>query len=189
MQIPIRPLPEDIQVGSGAEIVSAPVLDLDKTPLYVVEYPGHIKNPKNARSIGKVKELLGGEQRLLKFSISDTAQMSSQNFLTGRLVPELSYRRGDPFSIPIQGEMVPTQNIVIKVTKRYKVPKKPDSATKPTAKDIPDDAIPDECSYQFVGIAKKTVRFVGLADYQCQVDMDDEMYRIKKDMLDLRCKA
>ncbi|KAF9164920.1 General transcription factor 3C polypeptide 5 [Actinomortierella ambigua] len=174
MQIPIRPLPEDSQLDHDTDFISAPVLDIDRTPLYVVEFPGHIRKPKSPRSMLKVKELLGGEQRLLK------------NFLTGRLQPELSYRRRDPFSTPIQGELVPTQNIVIKVTKRYKVPKKPDSTAKLTAKDIPEDAIPDECSYQLIGVAKKTIRFVSLADYQYQIDTDNEIYKIKKDMIDLK---
>ncbi|KAF9970142.1 General transcription factor 3C polypeptide 5 [Actinomortierella ambigua] len=174
MQIPIRPLPEDSQTDHETDFVSAPVLEVDKTPIYVVEYPGHIKNPKNPRSILKVKESLGGEQRLMK------------NFLTGRLQPQLSYRRHDPFSTPILGELVPTQNLVIKVTKRYKVPKKPGSTAKLTAKDIPEDAIPDECSYQLIGVVKKTIRFVALADFQYQMDTENEVYKLKKDLMDLK---
>ncbi|KAJ2238223.1 tau 95 subunit of transcription factor TFIIIC [Coemansia sp. RSA 1722] len=115
-----------------------------------VEYPGYIKDAEKAiRS-------LGGREKLARDVSEDTG---------ARL--ELRYRYNDPTSHPISGEIVPTQNVLIKVTRRIK-------RAKGASKDKSTE-ISTETSAEIVGIIEKTARFRKLADFQYVVGKDDPL--------------
>ncbi|KAJ1821840.1 tau 95 subunit of transcription factor TFIIIC [Coemansia sp. RSA 2599] len=115
-----------------------------------VEYPGYVANTENA-----IKSL-GGREKLARDVSEDTG---------ARL--ELRYRYNDPTSHPISGEIVPTQNILIKVRRRTK-----------RAKGAPKDKNAEksvETSAEIVGIIEKTARFRKLADFQYVIGKDDPL--------------
>ncbi|KAJ2857307.1 tau 95 subunit of transcription factor TFIIIC [Coemansia erecta] len=125
-----------------------------------VEYPGYVVNTEKA-----VKSL-GGREKL--------ARDVSEN--TGARL-ELRYRYNDPTSHPISGEIVPTQNILIKVTRRTKrlkgAPK--DKSTEKTVKK----------SAEIVGIIEKTARFRKLADFQYVIGKDDPLAGLTRALKDV----
>lgn len=109
---------------------------------------------------------------------------------------DLRYRYLDPFSTPIQGQTVPTNNILLKATRRYKVKRKSGTAAKkslppyraPTEDDEPLEDEEPQMQYEYLGAIAKTVRFSGLADYQHIVDPNDEIYKVKSDLVHMNCK-
>ncbi|CAJ0640028.1 3656_t:CDS:2 [Entrophospora sp. SA101] len=65
---------------------------------FSVEYPGYVKN------IDRVLKTLGGQKGLKKAINED--------------MMELWFRPDDPFSHPINGNVIPTSNLLLKVTRR-----------------------------------------------------------------------
>lgn len=51
-----------------------------------------------------------------------------------------------------------------------------------------DDEEP-QMQYEYLGAIAKTVRFSGLADYQHIVDPNDEIYKVKSDLVHMNCKC
>lgn len=108
----------------------------------------------------------------------------------------MRYRLNDPFSIPIHGSTLPTSNLLLKVTRRYKVKRRPDTERStrtiraPREDDVPyDENEQPEIKFEMAGAISKTTRFYGLADYQVLVDPKDEVYKIKSDLLNVNCKS
>ncbi|KAF9318807.1 tau 95 subunit of transcription factor TFIIIC [Podila horticola] len=140
--------------------------------LFTIEFPGHIAN------IDKAKAALGGERAIA-------------NAYLGGAPLDLRYRYLDPFSTPIQGQTVQTNNILLKATRRYKVKRKSGTAAKkslppyraPTEDDEPLEDEEPQMQYEYLGAIAKTVRFSGLADYQHIVDPNDEIYKVKSDLV------
>ncbi|KAF9429773.1 tau 95 subunit of transcription factor TFIIIC [Podila epigama] len=139
--------------------------------LFSIELPAHVQ------SIERVIDALGGERAI------------SNAYLGGASL-DLRFRYQDPFSTPIQGQTVDTNNILMKVTKRYRVKRKAGTSKRtlppfraPTEDDEPlDEEEQPQIHTEFIGAITKTVRFPGLADYQHIVDPNDEIYKLKSDL-------
>lgn len=92
-----------------ANTTAAPLRPLPSTHFYSIEYPGYVK----ATSVPLALERIGGQASV------DSAFKRIGN--KGGSMLELNLRPGNPFSHPIPGEVVPTNNLVLKVVKRKKV--------------------------------------------------------------------
>ena len=117
---------EDYQVS--------PIVPIGDKRYFSVEYPGYVKN------VDRALASLGGEKALTEA-------------LTRETNVKLRYRPNDPFSHPIQGRILPTAKLLVKVTRRVKR----DSATGEIIEDASE-------KYQTAveGIVTKTVRFRGI---------------------------
>ncbi|KAJ2691478.1 tau 95 subunit of transcription factor TFIIIC [Coemansia sp. RSA 1285] len=116
-----------------------------------VEYPGFVNNVETAI------KTMGGREKLARVVTEDIG-----------MPVELRYRHNDLVSHPINGNVVATQNLLIKVKRRTRVPKRKDSDGRQSllAGEAAAAAGPVETSAEIVGIIDKTVRFRSLADFQ-----------------------
>ncbi|KAJ2603237.1 hypothetical protein EV177_006711 [Coemansia sp. RSA 1804] len=121
-----------------------------------VEYPGFVNNVETAI------KTMGGREKLARVVTEDIG-----------MPVELRYRHNDLVSHPINGNVVATQNLLIKVKRRTRVPKRKDSdgrqsllAGEAAAAAAAAAVGPVETSAEVVGIIDKTVRFRSLADFQ-----------------------
>ncbi|KAJ3154164.1 tau 95 subunit of transcription factor TFIIIC [Geranomyces michiganensis] len=126
----------------------APSQTLPGWNFHVVEFPGYVKDST------KVLKMLGGTEAMEKAFAEDLK------------VLELRYRPDDPFSHPINGEIIPTGNLLLSVTTRRR-------KRQPAAE-------PPEVRTRFLGTVTKTCRFRALADYQWLVDPDDPIAKLRK---------
>lgn len=110
----------------------SPLIPIEKKKFLCVEYPGYVKRPERAI------KTLGGESALSE-SLSSNSQV------------QLRYRAKDIFSHPINGDMLNSCKLLVKVTRRVKRSKK-------TGEIVEDDA---PWQHQVVGTVEKTVRFRG----------------------------
>ncbi|KAJ2781190.1 tau 95 subunit of transcription factor TFIIIC [Coemansia interrupta] len=115
-----------------------------------VEYPGYVEDAEKA-----IKSLGGREKLSRDVSQGVGAQL------------ELRYRYDDPTSHPIKGEIVPTHNVLIKVTRRIRRPKG-------APKDSPGETVGS--SAKIVGVIEKTARFRKLADFQYILPKGDPLF-------------
>jgi general transcription factor 3C polypeptide 5 (transcription factor C subunit 1) len=110
---------------------------LPQTHFFSVEYPGYVKES----SVPKAIENLGGQRsidRAFKRMASKTESLL-----------ELNLHPGKPFSHPIPGDVVSTNNLLLKVTRRRR-----------KAKDgMSNEGIVGEYKAEVVGVVSKTVRF------------------------------
>jgi general transcription factor 3C polypeptide 5 (transcription factor C subunit 1) len=108
---------------------------LPQLPFYSVEYPGYVQHSSVPLAINN----LGGQSKIdhaFKRTPSKT-----QTLL------ELSLRPGNPFAHPIPGDVVGTNNLLLKVTKRKR-------------KHVDDDSSTiGEYTTEVVGVVSKTARF------------------------------
>ncbi|KZW04045.1 hypothetical protein EXIGLDRAFT_13046 [Exidia glandulosa HHB12029] len=126
-----------------APVALAPALPLPQTPFYSVEYPGYVA------SLDRALETL--PQRAL-----DTA------FRRNATTLELHMRPRDPFAHPIQGDVVRTSNLVLKVVKRKR-----------------KDGTRGEYTATVVGSVGKTARFRAMADYQYIPDPQHHIVKLR----------
>ncbi|CCL99174.1 uncharacterized protein FIBRA_01189 [Fibroporia radiculosa] len=112
----------------------APERPLPSTHFYSVEYPGYVK----ATSVPLAIERLGG-QRSVENALKRAATKSES-------VLELRLHSGNPFAHPIAGDVVSTNNILLKVVKRKRKKQ---------------------------GVSSSEGGVEGMADFQYQPDMDD----------------
>jgi general transcription factor 3C polypeptide 5 (transcription factor C subunit 1) len=118
---------------------TAPLLPLPPTHFYSVEYPGYVKPTSVPRAISS----LGGYPTLNHgFRKATTKQ---------ECVVEVRLRPDDLFAHPVPGDMVPTNNIVLKVVKRRR---KRDASGEEQGVDPGG-----EYTVEALGSARKTVRF------------------------------
>ena len=105
---------------------------------YSVEYPGYVQPSSVPLAINN----LGGQSKV-DHAFKRTAPKSQQTLL------ELSLRPGNPFAHPIPGDVVGTNNLLLKVTKRKR--KQVDGG----------DPCPTTGEYtaEVVGVVSKTARF------------------------------
>jgi general transcription factor 3C polypeptide 5 (transcription factor C subunit 1) len=118
---------------------SAPLQPLPSTHFYSIEYPGYVK----PTSVPLALEALGGQDNVA------SAFKKTRNKNTSLL--ELNLRPGNVFAHPIPGEIVPTNNLVLKVVKRCR--KRKDGTVV-----LEGNAI-GEYIVQTMGVISKTARF------------------------------
>jgi general transcription factor 3C polypeptide 5 (transcription factor C subunit 1) len=105
---------------------------------YSVEYPGYVRNESTSIAVRN----LGGERMLSDaFKRATTKQ---------ECIVEAKLRPDDVFSHPIHGDMVPTNNIVLKVTKRKR---------RRRAEGEGSTTHIGEYKVEAAGLVEKTVRF------------------------------
>lgn len=104
---------------------------------YSVEYPGYVQPSSVPLAINN----LGGQSKV-DHAFKRTAPKSQQTPL------ELSLRPGNPFAHPIPGDVVGTNNLLLKVTKRKR-------------KQVDGDPCTTTGEYmaEVVGVVSKTARF------------------------------
>ncbi|KAF7726088.1 tau 95 subunit of transcription factor TFIIIC [Apophysomyces ossiformis] len=128
-----------------------------------VEYPGYVKN------VDRALNTFGGEKALA------TA-------ITNQKAVELRFRSKDPFSHPINGDIVPTANLLVKVTRRVKKGRPEEEAVYKT--EIVG-TIPKTCRFRGEDMILFSVNFnfyKGLADFQYLVPKTDAIGQLKNAM-------
>ncbi|GBC00423.1 hypothetical protein RclHR1_03850021 [Rhizophagus clarus] len=132
---------------------AAPSKNIPPKQIFVIEYPGYVKN------INRVLHTLGGEKGLKKAINED--------------LMELRFRPDDPFCHPINGDVIPTSNLLLKVTRRKK--KQNENVNyeeeKANLKDV---------KFDILGIISKTCRFRGMSDYQYVPNMNHPILEYRK---------
>ncbi|CAG8779307.1 16399_t:CDS:2, partial [Cetraspora pellucida] len=148
---------EDINTTTPQNYKIAPEKNLPTQQFFAVEYPGNVKN------IDKVLQTLGGQRGLKKAVNEDLL--------------ELRFRPDNPFCHPINGDIIPTANLLLKVTRRRKKVKnhhmRRDS-------DDHDEESDKDINFEIMGIISKTCRFRGMADYQYVPNPNDSVPRYRK---------
>ncbi|KAI9145430.1 RNA polymerase III transcription factor IIIC subunit-domain-containing protein [Paraphysoderma sedebokerense] len=155
--------------SSSLDYPRAPRHTLPKKEFNCIEYPGYIDN------VDKIWETLGGWKRI-ENCFNETGSL------------ELRYRPTDPFSHPIHGDVVKTANLVVKIRRRRKIRRKPNSD--PSAMSVDYDANtpnshPWEMKAEILGYCIKTCRHRGIADFQWLCDPNDPIVRLRKNMTNL----
>jgi general transcription factor 3C polypeptide 5 (transcription factor C subunit 1) len=112
---------------------------LPQVTFFSVEYPGYVQEASVPSAIQK----LGGQSRL------DNAFRRSAQRKDALL--ELSFRSNDPFAHPIPGDIVPANNLLLKIIKRKR-------RLCTSAGSSKDGAI-GEFTAEITGIVSKTARF------------------------------
>jgi general transcription factor 3C polypeptide 5 (transcription factor C subunit 1) len=113
--------------------MSAP---LPQTHFYSVEYPGYIK----PASVDYAIRTLGG-QAAIESAFKRTANKAES-------LLELNFRPDNPFSHPVPGEVVATNNLLVKVVKRKR-------------RKLGQDGTVGAYTIEALGVITKTVRFRG----------------------------
>ena len=112
--------------------------ELPTTHFYSIEYPGYVR----PESVGKAIHTLGGQSSI------DRAFRRSASREDSLL--ELNLRPDNPFSHPLLGDLVPTNNILLRVVKRKLKHPRPDDDVAQTV---------GEYTAVAVGVIPKTARF------------------------------
>lgn len=159
-----NPLSSSSSAPAESRHPTAPERALSHRPYFSVEYPGYVQDS----SVPKAVASLGGQQSI------DSA-FSRGATKTDSLI-ELNLRPDNPFSHPVPGDVVSTDNILLKVVKRKRAP---------TAED-PSEA---HFTVEAVGVIPKTVRFRSMADYQYQPDREDPIHKLRVGMQNLDTEA
>ncbi|THV03289.1 hypothetical protein K435DRAFT_715662, partial [Dendrothele bispora CBS 962.96] len=142
----------------------APSHPLPSTPFYSVEYPGYVR----PESVPKAIQNLGGPS-----SLEAAFRRGASKAET---LVELKLRPDIPFAHPIPGEIVATNSIVFKVTKRRRKNRKPD------AYDNAGNPIIGDYKAEAVGVLPKVVRFRSMVDYQYQPNPEDTLTHLRSAM-------
>ncbi|KAF8803887.1 hypothetical protein BYT27DRAFT_7340686 [Phlegmacium glaucopus] len=140
-------------VAGGCE---PPLPPLPPLSFYSVEYPGYVQPLSVPLAISN----LGGQSKV-DHAFKRTAS-KPQTLL------ELSLRPGNPFAHPIPGDVVGTNNLLLKVIKKKR---------KHVADDYPCTI--GEYTAEVVGIVSKTARFRSMVDYQYFPNMDDSVAKLR----------
>ncbi|PCH41610.1 hypothetical protein WOLCODRAFT_17227 [Wolfiporia cocos MD-104 SS10] len=143
-------------------VAPAPERPLPSTHFYSVEYPGYVQ----PTSVPLAVERLGGQQCV------------EGAFRRSGAALELHLRPGNPYAHPVPGEVVPTNNILLRVVKRRR--KRRDGDTGGNG-----DGSVGEYTVQAVGVVSKTARFRSMADYQFQPSMSDPVAKLRSAMDDM----
>lgn len=173
--MPIAPELQDTPTVTHAP--EAPERLLPQIPFYSIEYPGYVRSTSVPLAISN----LGG-QSILNNAFRRTASKTDT-------LLELKLRPGQPFAHPVPGDVVATNNILLKVVKKRRK-RRADG-------DMNDGAI-GEYTTEAVGIIPKTARFrsdcllpldtfasdfpsfhLGMVDYQYQPDMNDPVSKLR----------
>ena len=117
--------------------LSAPSLPLPRKHFFSIEYPGYVQ----PASVTKAVAHLGGSSSLESVFRRGSTSSRAEPLIELRLRPE------DPFAHPIPGDVVPTNNILLKVRKRRRKQRE--------GEDTPQG----EYVAEAVGVIPKTARF------------------------------
>ncbi|KAK7470853.1 tau 95 subunit of transcription factor TFIIIC [Stygiomarasmius scandens] len=139
----------------------APTHPLPSTSFYSIEYPGYVR----PESVPKAVQNLGGSS-----SLEAAFRRGASKAET---LVELQLRPGNSFAHPVPGEVVATNSIVFKVTKRKRKNRTSDNAGNPIVGDYKAEAI---------GVLPKVVRFRSMVDYQYQPNPDDALTQLRSAM-------
>uniref|UniRef100_A0A8H8CKA2 Transcription factor IIIC subunit 5 HTH domain-containing protein n=1 Tax=Psilocybe cubensis TaxID=181762 RepID=A0A8H8CKA2_PSICU len=137
---------------------------LPQVPFYSIEYPGYIGPQSTPIAIRN----LGGQTRI-DHAFKRTAQKS-------QALLELSLRPETPFAHSIPGDVVATNNLLLKVRRRKR--KQPSAS----GSDATSNGLVGEYTAEVVGIVAKTVRFRSMVDYQYFPDPDDPISTLRMAM-------
>lgn len=121
--------------ASSLDTSTAPLHPLPSTPFYSVEYPGYVQTSSTSLAVAR----LGGQA-------SVDASFKRPGGKSNSLL-ELHLRPGDPFAHPIAGEIVATNNVLLKVVKRKR---------KRNTEQVPSNG---EYTVEAIGVVPKTARF------------------------------
>ncbi|OBZ71904.1 Transcription factor tau subunit sfc1 [Grifola frondosa] len=135
----------------------APERPLPSTHFYSVEYPGYVQSS----SVPLAVERLGGQHSIDNAFKRPIAKVES--------LLELHMRPGNPFAHPIPGDVLSTNNILLKVVKRRR--KRSEGET--------GDGSVGQYTVEAVGVIPKTARFRSMVDYQFQPDIDDPVAKLR----------
>lgn len=120
--------------NSESELPSvAPEHILPRAQFYSVEYPGYVRTSSTSQAVDR----LGGQARLDHIF----RRASTASSLKAEELVELHLQPKNPFAHPVPGQLVPTNNLVLKTVKR----RRKDGTAEYTA--------------EFVAVISKTVRF------------------------------
>ncbi|KAK7061544.1 RNA polymerase III transcription factor IIIC subunit-domain-containing protein [Favolaschia claudopus] len=146
--------------------VPAPEHAIPSTSFYSIEYPGFVRNT----SVPIAVQNLGGQTALATAFKRSAAKTEAPL--------ELKLRPGNPFAHPVPGDVVSTNNLVLKVVKRKRKNRMDDGS-----------ALQGEYTAEIVGSTSKTVRFRSMADYQYQPDMNDPVTKLRLAMDNMDVEA
>ncbi|KAJ7781467.1 RNA polymerase III transcription factor IIIC subunit-domain-containing protein [Mycena metata] len=155
------------EASTSSATIPAPEFPIPQTPFHSIEYPGYVRNA----SVPIAVQNLGGQAALAGAFKRSTAKAE------GTL--ELKLRPGNPFAHPVPGDVVPTNNLLLKIVKR----KRKDRM------DADDGSLQGEYTAEIVGSTSKTVRFRSMADYQYQPDMNDPVTKLRLAMDNMDVEA
>ncbi|KAG5643766.1 hypothetical protein DXG03_009645 [Asterophora parasitica] len=139
----------------------APEHRLPQIPFYSIEYPGYVQ----PTSVPLAVSNLGGQATL------DSAFKRAAS-KTETLI-ELKLRPGQPFAHPVPGDVVATNNILLKVVRKRR---------KKRSDGEHDDGAIGEYTTEAIGVIPKTARFRSMVDYQYQPDMNDPVSKLRTAM-------
>lgn len=122
--------------STPTDIPLAKPISLEHKFFYSIEYPGFVA----PQSISKAIDRLGGPQ-----IVTDT-------FRRGLKV-DLKLKDNDPYAHPPNGQVVTTQNLVMKVVRRKR------KVQRPKADDSSETEPYGQFTVQVLGLAQKTLRF------------------------------
>ncbi|KAJ3558658.1 hypothetical protein NM688_g793 [Phlebia brevispora] len=145
---------EDVSQSSPSE-PTAPLRPLPSSHYYSVEYPGYIQ----PGSLPLAIERLGGQAKV-DAAFKRTAGKTSS-------LLELRLRPTDPFAHPIAGEVITTNNILLKVVKRKRKQSRDQDGTM------------GEYIVEAMGVVPKTARFRSMADYQYRFSREDSISKLR----------
>jgi general transcription factor 3C polypeptide 5 (transcription factor C subunit 1) len=123
----------------------APAHALPTTHFFSIEYPGYVR----PESVGKAIHSLGGQSSIDRAFRRSAPKEDS--------LLELNLRPDNPFSHPLPGDLVPTNNILLKVVKRKL--KRPPTTDDDNDDDDSHQKIIGEYTAVAVGVIPKTARF------------------------------
>ena len=118
----------------------APAHEFPTAHFYSIEYPGYVR----PESVSKAIHTLGGQSSIDR-AFRRSAPREDSLF-------ELNLRPDNPFSHPLLGDLVPTNNILLKVVKRKRKQLRPDDVDGA-------QAVEGEYTAVAVGVIPKTARF------------------------------
>jgi general transcription factor 3C polypeptide 5 (transcription factor C subunit 1) len=113
---------------------SAPEHTLPTTPFYSIEYPGYVQ----PSSVPLAIRTLGG--------LSSLETAFKRNATKTETLLELNLRAGNPFAHPVPGDVVASNNILLKVVKRKR-------------RKLGGEGEIGEYTAEAVGVIPKTARF------------------------------
>ena len=147
----LRPIIFEMEDSIDAQ-KRAPSRELPTTHFYSIEYPGYVR----PESVSKAIDTLGGQSSIERAFRRNAPKEDS--------LLELNLRPDNPFSHPLPGDLVPTNNILLRVVKRRL--KRPP----PNDDDHDDDSrtVVGQYTAVAVGVIPKTARFRSEQSLPCQ---------------------
>ncbi|KAI8059456.1 RNA polymerase III transcription factor IIIC subunit-domain-containing protein [Gongronella butleri] len=134
-----------------------PQLPVGNRLFFCVEYPGIVKN------VDRAIDTLGGYKAIIQaYQGKDHHRM------------EMKYRPNDPFCHTINGNVLPSSRLLLKVTRRRR-------------KDQPEEDA--QITTEILGIVPYTCRFRSMADFQYVVPATDPIKQLTHDLRDVNVEG